>query len=202
VANGHLYTITTGPIAVAGEDWFGVWSAATGAGWSLALYLLPGPDSGGVPSGARPLVVTQRFGAALHAYPASGAPALYILPCGTRMFEVAQANGWYQVATLGGPASRSGWVGGALIAAGAAAGCANATTYQIGDGVETHVASGCLALHGTPSRRASYAHCVANGHGYLITSGPIIVAGETWLGVWSASTGVGWMLAQSLQPAV
>ena len=202
VANGHVYTITTGPIAVAGEDWFGVWSLSTGAGWSLALYLLPGPDSGGVPSGARHLVVTEHFGAALHAYPASGAPAVYVLPCGTQMLEVAQANGWYQVATLGGPASRFGWVGGALIAVGNAAGCANTTTYQIGDGARTHVASGCLSLRDTPSPQAHFAYCVASGHVYLITSGPLVVAGETWLGVWSASTGTGWVLAQFLQRAV
>ena len=39
VANYHDYTVTNGPIEVAGEDWFGLVSASTGGGWSLAQYL-------------------------------------------------------------------------------------------------------------------------------------------------------------------
>ncbi|HVC82097.1 MAG TPA: SH3 domain-containing protein [Chloroflexota bacterium] len=41
VRNFHDYTVTNGPIAVAGEDWFGVTSTSTGGGWALAQYLLP-----------------------------------------------------------------------------------------------------------------------------------------------------------------
>jgi hypothetical protein len=41
VTNGHRYTILNGPIEVAGEDWFEVWSAETGSGWVLAQFIFP-----------------------------------------------------------------------------------------------------------------------------------------------------------------
>lgn len=41
VYNGHIYTVTNGPIAVNGEDWIGLFSGSTGYGWSLAQYLYP-----------------------------------------------------------------------------------------------------------------------------------------------------------------
>lgn len=41
VRNVHDYTVTGGPITVAGEDWFAVYSVSTGGGWALARYLLP-----------------------------------------------------------------------------------------------------------------------------------------------------------------
>ncbi len=39
VYNGHLFTLTNGPIEVDGEDWFEAWSPDTGYGWVLANYL-------------------------------------------------------------------------------------------------------------------------------------------------------------------
>lgn len=43
VTNGQRYVILNGPIEVAGEDWFEVWSAETGSGWVLAQFIFPGP---------------------------------------------------------------------------------------------------------------------------------------------------------------
>jgi hypothetical protein len=43
VTNGHRYTILNGPIEVAGEDWFEVWSGETGSGWVLAQFIFPMP---------------------------------------------------------------------------------------------------------------------------------------------------------------
>jgi len=47
VANFHDYTVTNGPIEVGAEDWFGVTSRATGAGWVSSQYLLLYRDKGG-----------------------------------------------------------------------------------------------------------------------------------------------------------
>jgi Bacterial SH3 domain len=41
VSNFHQYVVTGGPLDVDGEDWFSVWSASTGDGWSLAQFLSP-----------------------------------------------------------------------------------------------------------------------------------------------------------------
>ena len=41
VPSGYRLEILNGPIEVAGEDWFQVWSPSTGTGWSLAAYLRP-----------------------------------------------------------------------------------------------------------------------------------------------------------------
>jgi hypothetical protein len=202
VANGHRYLISGGPISVAGEDWFNIWSASTGAGWSLAQYLAVAPsaaaDQG--PGAGQSLVITKRFGPALHIYPDSDAPVSTVLPCGSALSTIAQANGWYEVSENGG--RLVGWVGGARAApvSSGAINCGGAVTYQIGSATRTFVPAGCLSLRGAPSRQATYAHCVPNGHVYLVTSGPISTAGEDWLGVWSASTGPGWSLAQYLTP--
>ena len=54
VANFHDYTVTNGPYAAGADDWFGVWSPATGSGWVLALYLLPYRSSTGGATGSAP----------------------------------------------------------------------------------------------------------------------------------------------------
>ena len=41
VDNFHRYLVMNGPVEVAGEDWYEVWSATTGPGWALAAYLFP-----------------------------------------------------------------------------------------------------------------------------------------------------------------
>lgn len=41
VPGGSLLEIMNGPIEVAGEDWFEVWSPSTGRGWALAAYMRP-----------------------------------------------------------------------------------------------------------------------------------------------------------------
>ncbi|MFN8634402.1 MAG: SH3 domain-containing protein [Chloroflexota bacterium] len=41
VPNGYPLDLMNGPVEVAGEDWFAVWSTSTGGGWSLAAYLRP-----------------------------------------------------------------------------------------------------------------------------------------------------------------
>ncbi len=54
VANFHDYTVTNGPYAAGGDDWFGVSSRATGSGWVLAQYLLPYRQSAGGATGSAP----------------------------------------------------------------------------------------------------------------------------------------------------
>jgi len=54
VSNFHDYTVTNGPYAAGGDDWFGVSSRATGSGWVLAQYLLPYRSSAGGASGSAP----------------------------------------------------------------------------------------------------------------------------------------------------
>jgi hypothetical protein len=39
---------------------------------------------------------------------------------------------------------------------------------------------------------------VPSGYQYVVTNGPIEVAGEDWLEVWSEATGSGWVLARYL----
>lgn len=162
---------------------------------SIAPALVP-------PSGNPGVVVTMRYGAALRANPSSDAPIQVIVPCGTQLTLVGQTQGWYHVFKTK-PAA-FGWVGGLRVAplgSAPAFSCAGAVTYQVGDRVRTHVATGCLSLRSSPSPQAPYVHCVANGHIYAITNGPIEVAGEDWFGVFSASTGSGWSLARYLQQA-
>lgn len=152
------------------------------------------------PSGNPSVVVVKRYGAALRASASSEAPIETILPCGTRVTLISQHQGWYRVFRASPTAI--GWVGGLRVAMAYPAptySCAGAVTYQVGDRVRTQVPTGCLSLRSSPSRQASYAHCVANGHIYVITNGPIEVAGEDWFGVYSSSTGGGWSLARYLQ---
>ncbi|MGH2409300.1 MAG: SH3 domain-containing protein, partial [Chloroflexota bacterium] len=154
------------------------------------------------PSGNPSLVVIKRYGAALRAAPSSDAPILSILPCGAKVTIIGQHQGWYRVFKTG-PAA-IGWAGGlrvALVGSAPAYNCAGAVTYQVGERVRTHVSTGCLSLRSSPSLQAPYAHCVANGHSYVITNGPIEVAGEDWFGLFSPSTGGGWSLARYLYPA-
>lgn len=66
VANFHDYTVTDGPITVAGEDWFGVYSPGTGGGWSLARYLLPyRPNRYSPPGGIPACTPSALFAAAV-----------------------------------------------------------------------------------------------------------------------------------------
>jgi hypothetical protein len=154
------------------------------------------------PSGNPRAVVIKRYGAALRAYPSSEAPIQTILPCGAQVTLMSQGQGWYRVFVASPTAI--GWVGGARVALlrrTPAYSCAGAVTYQVGDHVRTQVPTGCLSLRSSPSRQAPYTHCVANGHLYVITNGPIEVAGEDWFGVFSPSTGGGWCLARYLSRA-
>ncbi|MGH2388276.1 MAG: SH3 domain-containing protein [Chloroflexota bacterium] len=171
---------------------------------SAAFTLRPSgiaPDQ--VPPAGNPrLVVIKGYGAALRVNPSSDAPIQVIVPCGAQLTILSQSQGWYRV-FRSSPAA-IGWVGGLRVAplAGAPAfSCAGAVTYQVGERVRTHVPTGCLSLRSSPARQASYAHCVANGHIYAITNGPIEVAGEDWFGVFSPSTGGGWVLARYLSRA-
>lgn len=171
----------------------------------VAVFTLRSPTSAGPPAaptgGSLALVVTERFGAALRVYPSSEAPIKIILSCGAQLTAFAQANGWYHVRAGG---AGSGWVGGLRVAALSSApsyDCRGAVTYQVGTRVRTYVPTGCLSLRAYPSRAAPYNHCVSNGHQYVIINGPIEVSGEDWFGVYSATTGSGWSLAQYLLPA-
>lgn len=171
---------------------------------SMLFTLRPSPIAPALvpPSGNPRVVVIKRYGAALRAYPSSDAPIQTILPCGTQVTLINQSQGWYRVFQAN--PTRIGWVGGlrvAMVGAAPAFSCAGAVTYQVGDRVRTQVPTGCLSLRATPSRQAAYAHCVGNGHIYVITNGPIEVAGEDWFGVYSASTGGGWSLARYLYRA-
>ena len=152
-----------------------------------------------LPTASNRLVVFKRYGAALRSAPSSNSHTYYVMGCGGIMSSIAYSGGWYHVITDDG---QTGWVGSARVAfvdRNPAFSCVNAVTFQMGSHVYTHVATGCLSLRTTPSRQAKYPYCVANGHVYEITNGPIEVAGEDWFGVWSSSTGSGWSLAQYLR---
>jgi len=147
------------------------------------------------------LIVIKRYGAALRAAPSSTARISYVLGCGGYAHYLGYSAGWYHVFTDDGT---KGWIGGARVAymhSAPSFSCAGALTFQMGSYVGTRVAHGCLSLRVTPSRQAEYHYCVANGHNYEVTNGPIEVAGEDWIGLWSPSTGAGWSLAQYLYPA-
>jgi Bacterial SH3 domain len=147
------------------------------------------------------LVMYKRFGAALRSAPSSNAKIVHTMPCGTTMRVLGQHNGWYRVTQ--GSRPYNGWVGGARVADSTNApayDCTDAYTFQPYQHGYTYVKTGCLSLRSNPSRAASYAHCVGNLHDYIVTNGPIEVAGEDWFGVYSRSTGGGWVLAVYLLP--
>lgn len=143
------------------------------------------------------LVVTMQYGAALHQAPSSDSPIAVTASCGEYLSVVGAQDGWYRVYSR----AIYLWVGGARVADAslvASPDCSNAVTYQVDDWVSTSVPSGCLSQRSSPSRSASYTHCVENGTIYQIASGPIASGGEDWFEVWSADNGGGWMLAQFL----
>jgi hypothetical protein len=147
------------------------------------------------------LVVFKRYGAALRSTPSSNASIMRTMPCGATMRVIGRRNGWYHVAQ--GTRPNNGWVGGARVADAAnppSYDCTDAYTFQPYQHGYTYVKSGCLSLRANPSRTATYAHCVKNLHDYIVTNGPIEVAGEDWFGVYSTSTGGGWVLAVYLLP--
>jgi hypothetical protein len=138
----------------------------------------------------------MKYGTALRAAPNSDARIIVVLGCGTTLRQVGVNGDWYHTVTSN---QTDGWVGGARIEpAGSAVDCAGAVTYQPGDQALSHVQSGCLSLRSSPSRDASFTHCVSNGHVYTILNGPINVSGEDWFEVTSPSTGSGWVLADFL----
>ncbi len=117
--------------------------------------------------------------------------------CGEYLTVVGARDGWYRVYTR----SLYFWIGGARVADAslvAAPDCSNAVTYQVDDWVSTSVPSGCLSQRSSPSRGATFTHCVENGTLYQIKSGPIESNGEDWFAVSSPDYGDGWMLAQYL----
>ncbi len=143
------------------------------------------------------VVITMQYGAALHQSPSSDSSIALIASCGEYLTVVDARQGWFQVYTRG----LYFWVGGARVADAsvvASPDCSNAITYQVDDLVSTYVPSGCLSQRSSPSRSASFSHCVENGTVYQLKSGPIAVSGEDWFQVWSADNGYGWMLAQYL----
>jgi hypothetical protein len=146
------------------------------------------------------VVVSKRFGAALHVAPSSDADIFFTASCGDALTVIGSSSGWYHV-LWGGNAL---WVGGArVVSAGnlGSSSCRGARTFQIGDEVVTYVETGCLSLRYTPSRSAGYDYCVNNAHHYVIENGPIEVNGDDWFAVWSAGTGDGWSLAEYLYAA-
>jgi len=155
---------------------------------------------------ASPVAVTviRRFGAALRVAPSSDARVKKMLGCGAYLQVISGNAGWYYVRyTDSVTPTTSGWVGQARVGAAntpLAVICANAVTFQIGQHVYTKVASGCLSLRVTPSRSAVYHSCVSNYHDYVIVNGPLGVGQDDWFQVTSASTGIGWALAQYLRP--
>jgi len=155
---------------------------------------------------ATPAAVTviKRFGAALRSAPSSNSYVKHMLGCGAYLRVLGTSNGWYYVSYVDAVTpTTTGWVGGARVGpanAPLAQICANAVTFQIGEHVYTHVASGCLSLRVSTSRSAVYHYCVSNGHDYVILNGPIGVGQDDWFEVTSRSTGTGWALAQYLRP--
>jgi hypothetical protein len=145
------------------------------------------------------LIIYKRFGAALRKSPSSNARIVRVLPCGQDLAVVKANQGWYYVDV--GP--YEGWVGGARVADEnnpPAYDCTDAYTFQMHQRAYSYVRTGCLSLRVTPSRNAVYHYCVANYHNYVVTNGPIEVAGEDWFQVTSPSTGAGWSLAVYLLP--
>ena len=140
------------------------------------------------------LVVIKRFGAALRSAPSSNAAISTVLTCGATLRVEGVASGWYHVSSGG----YDGWVGGARVADASnppAYDCTDAYTFQPRQHGYSYVKTGCLSLRTAPSRIASYGYCVRNFHDYMVTNGPIEVAGEDWFGVTSRTTGSGWVLA-------
>jgi hypothetical protein len=145
------------------------------------------------------LVIIKRFGAALRMQPSSSAAIVMVMECGSRVGVSGASAGWYHVYA----GRYAGWVGGARVADAQnppAYDCTDSYTFQMGNHVYSYVRTGCLSLRVQPSRNAAYHHCVSNHHDYVVTNGPIEVAGEDWFGVTSPSTGSGWSLAQYLYP--
>lgn len=153
----------------------------------------PGGGSGAT------LTVVKKYGAAMHRQSSSDAPVVETVACGTRLRVFDAASGWYQVEAANQVA---GWVGGVRVADAQTAppDCSGAVTFPVGSSVLSHVQSGCLSVRISPSRNATYAHCVSNGHAFKIINGPVEAEGDDWFGVTSADTGNGWVLAQFLEP--
>lgn len=145
------------------------------------------------------LVIIKRFGAALRSAPSSNAAIGTVLTCGATLRVEGAASGWYHV----GSGNYDGWVGGARVADASnppAYDCTDAYTFQPRQHGYSYVKTGCLSLRTVPSRTASYRYCVRNFHDYMVTNGPIEVAGEDWFGVTSRSTASGWVVAVYLLP--
>jgi hypothetical protein len=153
------------------------------------------------PEAPQRVVVTKQYGAALHTAPSSDADVGFSASCGDSFPVLDVQDGWYQVMTAGGPF----WVGGARVADAAAPpvfDCSNAVTFPMDSWAAANVQSGCLSQRLSPSREAAIEQCVDNGTQFRVTGGPVEVAGEDWLRVWSPGYPDGWVLAQFLVPAL
>jgi hypothetical protein len=142
--------------------------------------------------------VVKRHGAAIHEYPGSEARVNWVASCNDLLFVTGQAEGWWQVSE---PSGASGWVGGARVVVNsgpAYADCSGAYTFQIGGGARVAGVQSCLSLRHWPARDAPYDQCVPWGYYYQVVNGPIDVAGEDWLEVYSPEIGSGWSLADYL----
>jgi hypothetical protein len=152
---------------------------------------------------ASSVVVNKPFGAALRAQPSSDASILASVGCATVLQVVGPVQaGWFLVQS----GTTQGWVGGARVVPGStpdAGACEGAPNkpFTIGQTVQASVASGCLSVRSSPSVNASMVGCVPSGSKFVLTNGPMDVAGEDWYAVRSATGGPeGWTRAAYLQP--
>jgi hypothetical protein len=182
----------------------GTWTKVEAAGPAAAtsaVGIVPVPTiaQGGTPAN---VVVNKKFGAAVRAQPSSDAAIITNLGCG-QVLQVLNtgSGGWFQVQS----GTNQGWIGGARVVPGtspAGGACSGAPSppFAMGQIVRALVQTGCLSIRPSAAGDAPISDCVPTGHAFILTNGPVEVAGEDWFAVRSTTTGLaGWTRAAYLQ---
>lgn len=198
IPNGTHLTVNKGPISDADFNWYEATYDGRD-GWVAAYYLVVEPDIPPVDPSAYTfgtnIQVSGSF--SLRSQPSTSAGVIATVPNGTWGFIMAgpvDANGyrWYQLRLQG--YTTDGWMAdtGFRIAP-----VYNPTpTFPVGSAV---VATTATPIRARPGIAQTTTGQATAGERFVVSVAPIAVTGITWYGVYSASSGGGWVQEDHLR---
>ncbi len=195
LAYGTSGTITDGPVAADGYNWYAFSSDNHGTGWVAGAFLAPiASDAGAVMSGDTLVVAGNDLN--LRAEPGLTSTIVAALMAGTEVVitdgpVLADGYTWYAVSV---PAQgSSGWAAGEFLAP-----SNGASGFELGD--DSVVAADGLNLRDMPTLDGALIAQLVSGTPVLITGGPVVADGYNWyrITVDDGTDTTGWVAGEFL----
>jgi uncharacterized protein YgiM (DUF1202 family) len=193
---GFALTVTAGPTAADGHDWYGVRTGDGRTGWVAAEYLALGQSWGGFAVGDFALVDAAPLNC--RTGPGVGYDVSYLMSIGTGVQilagpEVADGYHWYKVRT---DAEVVGWAAGeGLVPAYSVPG----PRFTAGDQVV--VDTDYLNLRDDIGLATGVIDILPGGTALSVTNGPFLADGYAWYRVQTGSGRLGWVVGAYLAAA-